>query len=133
MKTLITIIALACLPFVTHAQAQQSQNDGLSRQFTTCMDRSGGVTMDIIECISAEAQRQDDQLNQAYQALRADLSPERKKQLLEAQRAWIKFRDTNCDFYYDPDGGTLARVMANDCVMQMTAKRARELEGLKGL
>lgn len=130
MKTLITIIALACLPFATHAQPQQAQDDGLSRQFTTCMDRSGGVTLNMIECISAEAQRQDDQLNRAYQALRADLPPERKKQLLEAQRAWIKFRDTNCDFYYDPDGGTLARVMANDCVMQMTANRARELEGL---
>ena len=35
-----------------------------------------------------------------------------EKQLLEAQRAWIKFRDTNCDFYYDPDGGTMARVRA---------------------
>lgn len=131
MKALIVIAALACLPLSTHAQAQ-AQDDNLSRQFATCMDRAGGVTMDMIACITAEAQRQDDQLNQAYKALRTDLSPERRKQLLEAQRAWIRFRDTNCAFYDDPDGGTLARVMANDCVMRMTAQRARELKELAG-
>jgi len=51
--------------------------------------------------------------------------------LQEAQRAWIKYRDTNCDFYYDPDGGTLARVNANSCMMTSTADRARELESFK--
>jgi uncharacterized protein YecT (DUF1311 family) len=55
----------------------------------------------------------------------------RKTQLLEAQRAWIKFRDVNCSFYLDPDGGTLARVSANDCVMTTTASRAVELEQFK--
>ncbi|MGB0126460.1 MAG: lysozyme inhibitor LprI family protein [Rhodocyclaceae bacterium] len=48
----------------------------------------------------------------------------------EAQRAWIKFRDANCDFYYDPEGGSLARVSANDCMMSSTARRAKELESL---
>lgn len=127
MKPLITIAVFTCLPFAVHAG---STDDGLSRQFTTCMDAAGGVTMDMIECIFDEAKRQDDRLNQAYQALRAGLSPERRKQLQQAQRAWIKFRDANCEFYYDPDGGTLARVAANQCVMRMTASRAAELQGL---
>lgn len=85
----------------------------------------------MIECIDAEAQRQDGRLNKAYKALMAGLSAERKKQLLDAQRNWIKFRDANCGFYYDPDGGTMARVSANDCVMNMTAGRAKELENLR--
>ena len=76
--------------------------------------------------MTAETKRQDAQLNKAYKALMADLSPARKTQLQEAQRAWIKYRDANCGFYYDPDGGTLARVSANDCVMTSTAERARE-------
>ena len=59
----------------------------------------------------------------------ADLNPERKKQLQAVQRAWLKYRDGNCSFYDDPDGGTLARVSANNCMMTSTASRARELEG----
>jgi len=51
-----------------------------------------------------------------------------KSKLREAQRAWIKFRDSYGDFLYDPEGGTMARVRANDWNMQATADRARQLE-----
>lgn len=112
------------------SQAAQPRDGQTSPQFSTCMDRSGGVTENMIDCIATENQRQDKRLNKAYKALMSDLSAERKKQLLEAQRAWLKFRDTNCSFYLDPDGGSMARVSANDCVMTMTANRAKELENL---
>jgi uncharacterized protein YecT (DUF1311 family) len=104
---------------------------GLSKKFSRCMDSAGGTTTGMVDCISTEAKQQDVRLNKAYKELMATLSPERKKQLQEAQRAWIKFRDANCDFYYDPDGGSLARVSANDCAMSSTARRAKELESLK--
>jgi uncharacterized protein YecT (DUF1311 family) len=32
--------------------------------------------------------------------------------------------------YYDPDGGSMARLSANDCMMMSTAMRAKELENL---
>jgi uncharacterized protein YecT (DUF1311 family) len=60
-----------------------------------------------------------------------DLRPPRKKQLHKAQGAWLKYRDANCNFYDDPDGGMLARVNANSCMMNATADRARELESFK--
>jgi uncharacterized protein YecT (DUF1311 family) len=60
----------------------------------------------------------------------AKLSAKRKKTLLDAQRAWIKFRDLNCEFYYDPDGGTAARLARTDCFLQATADRAKELKNL---
>lgn len=113
------------LPFAT-----QAQDNNLSKPFTTCMDKSGGVTQAMVECIAAETQWQDARLNKAYKTLMAHLTAERKKQLQAAQRAWLTFRDTNCGFYFDPDGGSLARVSANDCVMTMTANRASELENL---
>jgi uncharacterized protein YecT (DUF1311 family) len=47
--------------------------------------------------------------------------------LVEAQRAWIKFRDANCGFYADPEGGSAARVTANECFLNATADRAKEL------
>lgn len=116
-------LAAAIMPLAVHAQ-----EINLTKQFSVCMDKADGVTQNMVECIDAEIKRQDARLNKAYKALVADLNPERKKQLLEAQRAWLKFRDTNCAFYYDPDGGTIARVQAVDCMMTMTASRAKELE-----
>lgn len=121
----ITLALVASIPMWV-----QAQDSNLSKQFTACMDKSGDTTQGMVECIVAEHQRQDVRLNKAYKALMADLTPERKKQLQEAQRAWIKFRDANCGFYYDPDGGTMARVSGNDCVMTITANRAKELENL---
>nr|WP_181375948.1 lysozyme inhibitor LprI family protein [Polaromonas sp. H8N]AWD72302.1 hypothetical protein pH8NP2_p028 [Polaromonas sp. H8N] len=121
----------AALAIAAASHAAGAHETGLSKQHAACMDKSGGTTMGMIECITAETQRQDARLNKAYKAVMAELSPERKKQLLEAQRAWIKFRDANCAFYDDPDGGTLARVNANACMMTATAERSRELEGFK--
>ena len=126
LKTLSITLLMACAPYAVSAQ-----DAGLSQQHAACMDKSGGTTMDMIECITAETQRQDTRLNKAYKGAMAELSPARKKQLLEAQRAWLKFRDANCVFYNDPDGGTLARVNANDCMMTATAARAGELERFK--
>ncbi|HEY8036526.1 MAG TPA: lysozyme inhibitor LprI family protein [Methylobacter sp.] len=106
-------------------------DDGLSQVFSTCMDQSDGSTPSMIECMGAETERQDVRLNKAYEDIMVGLSSERKKQLQEAQRLWLKYRKANCDFYYDPDGGTIARVNANQCFMSATAERAKELEGLK--
>ena len=63
----------------------------------------------------------------------AEVPSPRKKQLQEAQRSWINYRDANCAFYDDPDGGTLARVNANAnaCMMTTTVNRARELESFR--
>ena len=95
------------------------------------MEKPDSTTIGMIDCITAENKRQDGRLNIAYKALMAELSSARKTQLLEAQRAWIKFRDANCGFYFDPEGGTIARVNANLCVMTTTTHRAVELEQFK--
>ena len=121
---------LTALIFVYVPYTASAAEAGSSKQFSTCMDKSGGITSSMIECIVTEEKLQDVRLNKAYKALSANLPPDRKKQLLEAQRAWIKFRDANCSFYNDPDGGSMARVGANDCLMRATTERARELEAL---
>lgn len=126
LASLSILVSSALLPLSAHAQ-----DTGLSKNFSACMDKAGGVTVDMIECITTEYQHQDAQLNTAYTSLMNTLGADRKKQLKTAQRAWITYRDSNCDFYMDPDGGTLARVSANHCMMQMTANRAQEIEDLR--
>ena len=136
-------LVLACAPCTVSAQGAASTPpaasagpatgigaDGLlSRQYGACMDRFSSSTNDMVRCIAGETKRQDTRLNEAYQAAMALQAPERKKQLQAAQRLWIQFRDANCGFYMDPQGGTLARLSANDCLMTSTAQRAKELEG----
>ena len=102
-----------------------------SKAYNACMDKSGGVTASMLDCASAELKLQDARLNKAYQALAAELSPERKTQLRDVQRQWIEFRRANCAFYADPGGGTSAGVAASSCFLSATATRAEELETLK--
>ena len=122
------LLAISTLAAPAAAQPSVPQ---LSASFDACMDQSGGVTVEMHACISAEHARQDQQLNRSYQALMAELTPARKEQLQTAQRLWLQYRDANCQFYADPDGGTLAGIAAADCVLQMTANRARELIDLR--
>ena len=114
---------------LTYWPTAYSADEGLSKKYSSCMNKSVS-TQDMVECIVSEYKTQDARLNNAYKLLQQKLSADRKKQLLEAQRLWIKYRDANCSFYYDPDGGSMARLSANDCMMISTAKRAKELENL---
>lgn len=127
MKTLKRLCAVLAIAVVSHAAS--AREAGLSQQYESCMNsKSADSTLGMVNCSQAEKNRQDDQLNKSYKALMAQLTPLRQEQLLQAQRAWIKYRDTNCAFYFDPEGGTLAQVEASSCFMLSTAERARELE-----
>lgn len=116
-----TFICLLLLSNVVFAEKTNSQ-------FDTCMDKAGGVTVNMLNCIGAETQRQDKKLNTMYQNVMKSLTNENKERLKKAQQAWIKYRDANCSFYADPDEGTLASITGSNCVMDMTTQRAKELE-----
>jgi uncharacterized protein YecT (DUF1311 family) len=120
-----TILAML---FVTAGSAVFASETGLTKQFSACMGKAGGIDDAMHECIGAEYKKQDARLNKNYRTLFASLTAERKKQLQTAQRLWIQYRDANCNFYADPDGGTQALIGAADCSMQATAARATELE-----
>jgi uncharacterized protein YecT (DUF1311 family) len=113
-----------------NAPALAAADSDLSQAYLACIDKSNGVTSEMLDCISAELTRQDARLNENYKRLMSKLSATRKEGLLEAQRAWIKFADTNCGFYYDPDGGSAAHLASNECSLNATADRATELKNL---
>lgn len=127
MISISKLYALLILSTMAISQGAMAQTD----QFSACMDKAAGVTSDMLDCIGSETKRQDVRLNKAYKDVFPQLSPARKKQLLDVQRTWIKYRDANCSFYADPDGGTMATVVSNDCFLSATAARAKELENLK--
>jgi uncharacterized protein YecT (DUF1311 family) len=107
--------------------------DNYSKQYNICMkgpDASNGVTMAMLNCGSKEIKHQDKRLNNNYKKLKKSLSKSRQKELLTAQRLWIKYRDANCGFYNDPNGGTMHRLFAQECFMDATRSRADELKSM---
>ncbi|MDM8546444.1 lysozyme inhibitor LprI family protein [Candidatus Venteria ishoeyi] len=127
MKSLLPLLALPLLLSSTLAPAAEP---AYSKTFQPCLDNSGGVTALMHHCISAEIEVQDKLLNANYKKLMANLTAERKNSLKTAQRLWLKYRKANCDFYYDPDGGSFAGISAGNCKLDMTANRAQELADL---
>lgn len=102
----------------------------LSPAFDKCITKAAAVDPAVLECIGNEHEVQDRRLNSNYKALMGKLDAPRKKQLQEAQRLWLKYVEANCDFYYDPNGGTSARMMSAQCSVEARAQRASELEDL---
>jgi uncharacterized protein YecT (DUF1311 family) len=125
-------LSLAALALAAAAQAvAASQGYGLSRTFQDCMNKSGGVTVEMRACSSDELKRQDERLNKAYEALQKRLEPPVRDRLRLAQRAWIQFRDAECALVGAPEaGGTLGPVIVDGCHVEMTAIRADQLGDL---
>jgi uncharacterized protein YecT (DUF1311 family) len=123
------VLGATLLVGTTHADAAEQPE--FSPAYAQCLDKAGAVDPAVLECMSAEWAVQDRRLNASYKAIVAKLSPERKKRLQEAQRNWLKFVEANCGFYYDPDGGTSARQLANECEIRARSHRASELDELR--
>ena len=126
MRTITTFAVLMSIALLAHA----GNDSGLSQSYSQCIAKAGGVDPEVSKCMSTEYTLQDRRLNASYKSLMAKLSEERKKQLQETQRLWLKYVEANCDFYYDPNGGTAARAMSSECAVKARAQRAQELEDL---
>jgi uncharacterized protein YecT (DUF1311 family) len=87
-----------------------------------------GSTYEIVERQKGKLAVLDKRLNAAYQkALSMAQSDKQREQLRVAQRAWLKFRDADCD-YYELGEGTIARIEGGVCMLTLTQQRAEELE-----
>lgn len=82
------LLALLCLHRLGAAQGR-----------APALDCSSGPQSALNECAAADFRAADAQLNTAYQAITRRLTdtPARRS-LVEAQRAWIRFRDAECEF-----------------------------------
>ncbi|HSE83277.1 MAG TPA: lysozyme inhibitor LprI family protein [Thermodesulfobacteriota bacterium] len=112
-KSLI-LIALLLIGFTAYA----GESD-FSDEFSACVKNLKGTTEGMAKCVDAETKRQDKRLNKVYSDLMSMQSSDYKKLLQEAQRVWIKYRDANCRLY---------ATGYSECLMKMTAERAKELE-----
>src|SRR3990167_2295394 len=94
-------------------------------------------TPDVEQCIAIELDKIETSLNQAYQRLVKQLTQadttqdnytEYRKKLLIAQRAWIKFREADCDTQYAMHrSGTIQNSIYLSCKKQRAEQRIKEL------
>ncbi|WP_417806944.1 lysozyme inhibitor LprI family protein [Thioclava sp.] len=118
------------------AGANDTHPDCIGDAANDCQSQPGGdTTLGISACLQGEAQVWDDILNAQYKGARADLLKQGgtplADQLLDAQRAWISFRDADCGLIYSVwADGSIRTVMASSCYLHKTAQRALELRDL---
>lgn len=76
-------------------------------------------------CYRMEAVIWDELLNENYKDL-MDAIEEKQDQdkLKEMQRAWVKYRETTCEFYWHKIHGSMAVPMTAACQLRETARRA---------
>ena len=108
MKQVITITLLTLLlPSVSFAQTGETQ-------------------------LYSEFNKADKELNLVYIKLKNNLGQIDRTALIEAQRAWITFRDSNCSFISQEksEGGVISNKMNIACKTQTTLERIKELKSI---
>jgi len=100
------------------------------RQFNSCMDRAGGITLEMLDCIGEAQDRADARLSTTLSKALGSVSASRGAALKKAHEAWLAYRQSHCDFLADPEGGTSVSLMAADCWLSLTQERVAFLDTL---
>ena len=95
------------------------------------------TTRDMEKCIAIDFDKTEVTLNQTYQHLVKQLTQpdteqenytEYRNKLLNAQRAWIKFRDADCETQYALNSsGSIRNIVYLSCKQQRAKQRISEL------
>ena len=140
MKLLPTAICafLVCGPALAQGSSEFAAADA---RLKACEDRNDS-NAHIMACTSVVQPIVDARLNSVYQAwteaLRHPKSDEAKddaeilKRLVAAERAWIDFRDKDCNLQSTSMlGGTGEPISYGDCPYSMTKARVKALEAYR--
>jgi uncharacterized protein YecT (DUF1311 family) len=122
------VLIVAAMLFDGTAQAEDAY---------PCAD--AGNTIEIRECLDKAYSRADAELNTVWKQVMAQVaaadylpSKERKaweEELLESQRAWIKFKEHDCDAVgFEWYGGTGAGGAILNCLLAHTEARTADLK-----
>jgi uncharacterized protein YecT (DUF1311 family) len=83
----------------------------------------------MTQCAANSLKASDAKLNQTYRALLAKVSKDGKTRLQKAQRAWISWRDAQCDFNTSGSrDGTIHEMVQTSCVDDLTQAQTKLLD-----
>ncbi|MFK6685772.1 lysozyme inhibitor LprI family protein [Acinetobacter baumannii] len=83
-------------------------------------------------CSSNVLNSANQKINTVYANYMKELSPTEKLQLKEAQRAWIQYKEKDCQFQSSPVlKGSLYQFVHNACLVEKTETRTKELQDMQ--
>lgn len=120
------IVSIIVIPFVFVNKAVGKEEEIIAQR-TNCINP--GSNIEWKECAYNAYQAADRRLNQVYRNLYNRVSGNERQELIKAEQAWIKFRDTNCSFevYSSRQGSGYSGFLSN-CLERMTKERTKQLE-----
>jgi uncharacterized protein YecT (DUF1311 family) len=78
---------------------------------------------------SAQYAKADKELNKVYKQLVSMLNNSDKTLLIQAEKDWVKFRDSHCRFVAEQyDGGSMQPLVRSTCLEEVTRQRIAEIK-----
>lgn len=136
LRTFVLVALFLVVPTSAGASEQCDGGDCLNRISFTKQFNCGSLdtTREQKDCFNKTYQQAEQRLKQVYSRLVAffeldtAMAAERKRRLSRAEEAWVKFRDTNCEFRSSGRDRERRAVFQESCRARMTQERAQELE-----
>jgi len=117
--------------FCAAGEAEAAKHDIMDAEETACMDADQSQ-MSMNRCAGEAFERADKALNAEWAKVMAAYKGDKdaEKLLLDGQRAWLKYRDAQCQMAaYDSIGGSIWPLINSGCLAERTRRRTRELQG----
>ncbi len=122
---LATAILLTVITFTPAVALGGEESARLTAASEKCGEQSNYSVLEA--CFSKVYRESDQRLNQEYNELIHYLNgledKKHKERLINSQKLWIKFRDSDCKFYSDGQP-----IRLNVCLSERTIQRLKELE-----
>ncbi|UIJ70599.1 lysozyme inhibitor LprI family protein [Aurantimonas sp. HBX-1] len=121
------LLPLGCLLLVLASPARADD------EYDACVGDAGAVMPDMGACGAEWIDREDARLNEAWQALLAELPEDSHPKLRDEQRAWLAYRDASCLFYLDAvEYGQVGRYLSYpSCRAFVIAQRTAALDEIR--
>lgn len=126
--TLSTWSVLFVIALISPAHGQEDSHGDVADQ---CLARSGGVTLNMIECHQPELERQEAALAVLWKKELAAAPPGLKEILQNGLKHWVSYRDNTCQAEISKSGGgSFASISHLDCKIRLTRERIDWLQHL---
>jgi uncharacterized protein YecT (DUF1311 family) len=125
----LSLLLTACLLSILIPAAGRAQH--MNAADVPCNRPSSNAAQG--ECFAKASEAAEKELNAFYAQVRAKLSADERADLLETQRAWLKYRDLTCTAEYKLyGGGTGGPVTRMACLSAVTQERIATLRTTYG-
>lgn len=99
--------------------------------FLSSFDAVAQTQAEMNRTAQNDFKKADAQLNTLYQKVMKILSGKEKHLMIQAQKDWIKFRDSHCKFEIEQyEGGSIQPLMYATCLTEKTKQRIADLKAI---